>query len=109
MSEYSQSFTHFHGDDLAAIESDYYLVMISFYKTFLDAKTSDEIEVFVPTGLGEEVWELPTDFEVQLTLDNVNTKNFSIGRVVFGVWLGERVIAEQNASPIIFMRKYANH
>lgn len=76
--------------------------LLLLYASYLRVSGVDSIMEFCPTDDGEEIWNLPNDFEIVMEFDNCSTKTFSIGKVWLGKIAGKPVIAECNASPILF-------
>lgn len=95
------NFKDMHGDSM---EQDY-KVLLSFYMLYLGVDKPEHIELFNPTDDADESWYTPPGFTCDFEIKDCRTSRFSIGMVQFGHLDGVKVITEQNASPIIFMRK----
>lgn len=78
---------------------------IDFIMKYLDVTSMEQIECFVPTDDGEEVWEVPEGWIIEDTFKDCSTTHLDIGDIFFLNNHLERVVAERNASPLLFYRK----
>ncbi len=63
-----------------------------------DVFLCDDIELDDP----DELWLLPQPhkFTSELTLNDVHTSGFAIGKIEFGRYGGRKIVIEQNAAPL---------
>lgn len=87
--------------------SEQYKKLLPSIMAHLQVDSIDEI-VFAEEFLEEqeEVWDLPTNVHAELTMNYVETLNFSIGYVAFAVSdAGVPYVFECNASPYLIWKK----
>ena len=85
--------------------------LLDFYLLYLEIDHPGQLrfnyDVFLCEGLElddpDELWLLPEPkkFTSALTLNDVHTSGFAIGKVEFGRYAGRKIVIEQNASPLM--------